>query len=187
MLKDLEEHLLTKVRAKGEQEVKQAEKEIAKQLKETEEKWKKEMEKSRERIKARLLEEERERLSWARLEERRMLAEAKEEVLDEAFEEFKKELSGFTAKKEYTTWLNKMIEKGLKELGNESGVIHVKKGDKKKVKAKKGVTIKEDVDVIGGVIIESKDGKIRIDLSIDAFVRQHEDEIKKELYKHIFS
>ena len=94
------------------------------------------MEKSKEKIKARLLEEERERLSWARLEERRMLTEAKEEVLSEAFEEFKKELGKFTAKKEYTTWLNKMVEKGLKELVNDGGVIHVKKGDKRKIKTK---------------------------------------------------
>ncbi len=177
---------MTKARLEGEEKVRKAEEQVREELEKAERAWEKELERRIALVDAKLKEEEREKMSWARLEERRMLAEAREEILNEAMEMFKDQVAKFTERKEYAKWLEKVVEKGLEEMKPLKCVVLVKKGDKKKIKIK-GVKVKEGAEILGGAIIGSEDGSVKLDLSLDAFIRQREDEIRRELYKHIFS
>ncbi len=184
MLKDVEEHLLTKTRRQGEARVAEAKAKAEQELKKAEEMWKKKMEQAMAKIEKRLEEERREKISWAHLEERRMLSEARDDILKQAMDMLLEELQAFTKSRKYSHVLKILTERALKELPD--GIIHVKEGDKKHFRRVKNKVV-EDADIIGGVIVESKDGRVMVDHSFDMYLEKYKDMVRKELYKELFS
>ncbi len=132
----------------------------------------------------RLLAEQRgERIAWARLESKRMLSEAREDAIKDVLDDFFEALGSARKSPEYKKFLNSSVAKALEELGPGS-VVRLAKGDKAllQVKAK----IVEDLDGLGGAIVESADGKIRIDLTLETQYESKRDEIRKQVYDKLF-
>jgi V/A-type H+-transporting ATPase subunit E len=133
-----------------------------------------------------LLEEQRnERIAWARLESKRLMAEAREDAIKNVLEEFFDSLEGVRTTPEYRKFLAKAVPEAASELGN-SVTVRVLKGDKALLPALKGAKVKEDLDALGGAIVESEDGKIRIDLTLETLFEARRDEIRKRIYDKLF-
>lgn len=134
----------------------------------------------------RILEEQRnERIAWARLESKRILAEAREDAIKAVLEDFFGTLSTARKAPEYRKFLTKAVGKAMDELGEDS-VVHVIKGDRALLGALKGAKVVEDLEGLGGALVESADGKIRIDLSLETLFETRRDDIRKQVYEKLF-
>lgn len=134
----------------------------------------------------RLMEEQRnERLAWARLESRRILAEAREDAIKGVLDDFFDVLKSAKNSPEYKKFISKAIAEAVAELGSDV-TIRVLKGERKFVPALKNVNIVENLDALGGAIVESSDGKILIDLTLETLFESKRDEIRKQVNDKIF-
>jgi V/A-type H+-transporting ATPase subunit E len=135
---------------------------------------------------ARLLQEQtNERLAWARLESRRIASEAREDAIKGVLDGFFDQLSTARKSPEYRKFMGSAVAKAAGELG--AGVtIHVLKGDKGLLPPLKGAKVAEDLGGFGGAIVESGDGKFRIDLTLEALFEANRDGIRKQVYEGLF-
>lgn len=144
------------------------------------------MKKEAEKDVARLLEEQRnERIAWARLESKRLLAEAREDAIKEVLEEFFNSLGKVRGTPEYKRFLKKAVADAAAELGGNVK-IHLMKGEKSLVSAPKGAVVAEDLAGLGGAMVESRDGKIRVDATLETLFEARRDEIRKRIYDSLF-
>lgn len=128
--------------------------------------------------------EMRERLSWAKLEAKRIIAEAKEDVVSIAFDALIEKLRSYTTTKPYAVQMKAKILSALGEIG-ENAIVHVKKEDKTLFSALTR-EIKPDADIIGGAIVESADSRLKIDISLEEFLNAKRDKIRREFYIRLF-
>ena len=138
-----------------------------------------ELKKSLEEYKKSLEERRKEVLASARLEAKRLVESAKEDKVREAIEKAIEELKAYRKTKAYKAWVEKKIKEALKELGikESEAIIHVAKGDKKLIKTK--AKVKEDLEDIAGIIVERKDGKVRVNYSFSQLLERNMDEVKR--------
>lgn len=126
-----------------------------------------------------------ERIAWARLESKRIMAEAKEDaikgVLDDLFEALEASRKGA----EYKRYMAKSVNAAIAELG-AGATIHVVRGDKALVPAVKGARVVEDLDSLGGVLAESADGKIRMNFTLETLFESNRDGVRKQVYDLLF-
>jgi len=144
------------------------------------------MKKDAEKEVARLLEEQRnERIAWARLESKRVIAEAKEDAIKGVLEDFFDALKGARKTPEYKRFLGKAVLEAVSELGGDV-VIHILKGEKPLIPAVKGSKVVEDLDALGGAMVETSDGKIRVDLTLETLFESKRDDVRKSIYEKLF-
>ncbi len=144
------------------------------------------MKKDAEKDVARLLDEQRnERIAWARLESKRITAEAREDAIEGVLEDFFESLKKMRKTPDYKKFLARAIASGSEELGGGSVTVHLAKGDKALVPEYKGKVV-EDLEGLGGAILESADGKIRIDMTLETLFESKRDEIRKKVYEKLF-
>jgi vacuolar-type H+-ATPase subunit E/Vma4 len=143
---------------------------------------KSEAEKSVEKM---LDERSNERIAWARLEAKRVLAEAREDAIKSVIEQFFDELKKVRKTPEYKKFLKKSVPLAANELG-KGARVHIVKGDKTALPKMNGVKIVEDLKGLGGALVESSDGKIRIDLTIEMQFDSRRDELRKSISDKLF-
>ncbi|VVB98244.1 V-type ATP synthase subunit E [uncultured archaeon] len=127
--------------------------------------------------------ERRERLSWAKLEGKRVIAEAKEDAVRNAFDSLIDRVKAYAGTRQYAEKMKAKISSAAREVGGKA-VIHVRKGEK--AISGNGAEVRKDADIIGGAIVESKDGKLRIDLSLEALLDAERDTLRKAVYERMF-
>ncbi|MFH1722815.1 MAG: V-type ATP synthase subunit E family protein [Candidatus Altiarchaeota archaeon] len=133
--------------------------------------------------KARAESERRGALASARLEAKRILNQAREEAVNENLNEIREVLSQIRDDNRYPKILQNLVDEGLKELGDDS-TVYVNKGDEKLVKAKK--ISEKEIESVGGVIIESSDGRIRVDSTIDSLFHQKTEYLRRQIFSELF-
>ncbi len=129
--------------------------------------------------------QKRERIAWAKLEAKKQSGEARESLVREAMDGLYKELSSFRKDKRYPAFLNARVLGGIKELSVPSPVVHVCKGDSALLKGIKA-EIKEDLTGMGGAIVESSDGSVRVDYTLGTFFEEKRDLLRKKVYEKLF-
>jgi vacuolar-type H+-ATPase subunit E/Vma4 len=143
---------------------------------------KSEAEKSVEKM---LAEQSNERVAWARLEAKRVLAEAREDAIKGVIERFFDELKKVRKTPEYKRFLKNSVPSASKELG-KGAAVHIVKGDKPALPKMNGVRVVEDLKGLGGALVESSDGKIRIDLTLETQFESRRDELRKSISDKLF-
>jgi len=134
----------------------------------------------------RLLEEQRnERLAWARLESKRIIAESKEDAIKNVLEMFFEELEGARKGAEYKKFLARSAAAAVEEFGKET-VIHVLKGEKTLLPGMKDVKVLDDLAGLGGLMAEGSGGRIRLDFTLETLFETRRDDIRKQIYDKIF-
>lgn len=134
-----------------------------------------------------LKDQKNERLAWARLEAKRITAEAKEDAINNAIEEIFDSLGDIRKSKEYKDFMSKSIPAAASELGSEKLTVHVLKDDKKLVpKLSKSCKIETDLDALGGAILETEDGKMRADLTLETLFELKRDDLRKMISAELF-
>jgi len=134
-----------------------------------------------------LLESQRnERIAWARLEAKRILAEAREDAIKNVLEGFFSDLKKTKKTKEYKAFMSKIMKAATEELSGSGLIVHACKGEGKLLGKSRGTKVVEDLDALGGVIVESKDGKMRVNLTLETIFESRRDELRKKISDRIF-
>ncbi len=126
-----------------------------------------------------------ERLAWARLEAKRILSEAREDAVSNSFDLFVEELTNLKKSAEYKSFIRTSVDRALTHAGS-GAIIHVLKGEKDLVPKSKEITISEDLSGFGGVIVESADGTVFLDLTLETLIEMRRDDLRKEISAKLF-
>jgi len=135
-----------------------------------------------------LSEQKNERLAWARLEAKRVTAEAREDAINSAIDDLFSSLKEVKKSKEYKDFLSKSVSAAVKELGGVKLTIRVSKEDKKLLsKLPKSCKVANNLDSLGGAVIETQDGKMKVDLTLETLFELRRDELRKMIAAKLFS
>lgn len=146
---------------------------------------KKEAEKDVEKL---LSEQKNERLAWARLEAKRVTAEAREDAINGAIDDFFSSIKEVKKSKDYRAFLSKNVSAAVKELKGMKLKVRIRKEDKKLLpKLPNGCKIANDLDALGGAVIETQDGKMKIDLTLETLFELRRDELRKMIAEKLFA
>lgn len=142
-------------------------------------------------------------ISEAKMNSRRMELEAREEVIEAAFEKANGELKSlaFSNDAEYTDALTKMIIEAATEIGGGDLVVHVKEEDKSKVtnidtianeiKSATGkdtnLEFGQTIDTVGGAVLKTKNGEIEVNNTIEARILRYKKALRSEVAKILFN
>jgi V/A-type H+/Na+-transporting ATPase subunit E len=135
--------------------------------------------------------------SVTEVEIRNILLQTKEDLVDAAFKEAVVKLKNFVTTKEYHSYILKLIEDVSKKIGQKILTIEVNAKDKdwltqdvlnslsKKIHFE--LTLSEKtIDLIGGCIMQTEDGKIICDVSIDNRLQEIKSFLRIEVAKILF-
>jgi len=118
-------------------------------------------------------------LASAELENKKMLLEAKKELIDEVFTGVQKKVKGLDKKKR-EEYMNKLLEKCKKDIDVENVYCNEKDLDlAKNLNA-------ESADIIGGVIAENKEKTIRVDYCFDTMLENIKENELQNINKILF-
>ncbi len=135
-----------------------------------------------------LSEQKNERLAWARLEAKRVTAEAREDAINSAIDDLFSSLKEVKKSKEYKDFLSKNISAAVKELGGMKLTVRVSKEDKKLLpKLPKSCKVANNLEALGGAVIETQDGKMKVDLTLETLFELRRDELRKMISEKLFS
>jgi vacuolar-type H+-ATPase subunit E/Vma4 len=177
--------LVTEAQAEATEIVKTAKWHVETMLKSEQEKIDSLKDEAKKQVEGRLEEQRNERLAWARLEAKRIIAESKEDAISYSLEGFFSELKGIRKDKLYKTFLKNGVLSAVKELGGKTK-IHIVKGDSTTLGKVNGCKIISDLDSFGGAIVESEDDSVRIDLRLETLFELQRDTLRKEIYGRLF-
>lgn len=127
------------------------------------------------------------RVSAARLKAGMLVAQAREQAISKAMQQLLAALStsssGRSASKSgYERLFGKLAKEGLRQV--EGGVIRCRKQDA--ALARKFGRVGEPINCSGGLVIESSDGRVRLDATFEGLLEEHKDELGKKAYELLF-
>jgi vacuolar-type H+-ATPase subunit E/Vma4 len=182
-LDELREGILDKAREKARDVSKAQDRELAKLLADAEAQRKQLLEKGRAEAKQLAAEERREAVANAHLEAKREMAKARDEYVVEVEAEVRDEFLKAGRGKQYPENLKKLVEKARKELGGEV-TVHLAKEDRKLLGEMKGVKVAEKpLEVEGGALIVSADGRVSMNATLEALFEERRDRVRQEINK----
>jgi len=149
--------------------------------------------KGKERIK----DKKRQAISLFELETKNNLLEAKEEIIEEVYDEAIKRLRRYTCTEEYTNCILRLIREASRQINSDALIIRLNERDhqiltKKRLdelSRKLGVKIiksDEKINCIGGVVVTSLDGKIIVDNTFENRLRILKDSLRTKIAKILF-
>jgi V/A-type H+-transporting ATPase subunit E len=168
------ENIVSEVLRQGQTEANRIKKESGKQVLKTLSEVEAEIKRLREMAKSNAESESklvRERLmSSAELEAGKLVLQAKAEILDEVKEEALQRLEGLPIV-DRERYLRKLIAKARNVI--PEGTVHCRAEDKDIVRANLGAyRLGDDLDVVGGIVVESPDRRRRLDMSFDVLFEE---------------
>ncbi len=184
MLKDIKATILKDAKKEGEAALLKAEEELEAELKKVKSAGEEKVALAEAEAKRLAESERRERISWAKLEAKRTVSEAKEDSANVAFDALIERIKRYAGTRPYAEKMREKIASAIREVGGKA-VVRVKKGEKKLLSLN-GIEVREDADISGGAVVESKDGRMRVDLSMDSMLAAQKDAVRKETYARLF-
>ena len=125
-------------------------------------------------------------ISQANLQAKRERLKAMEELCGQVLEKSLKDLDSVTGEKKYRDFLNKAVNEAVKEIPGKA-VVKVSSKDKDLLNVPASVSTETDAKIKGGAIIESKDGNVRIDITLNSKLMQLWPEKKGEVIQFLLS
>ncbi|RLI11262.1 hypothetical protein DRO35_05335 [Candidatus Bathyarchaeota archaeon] len=149
--------------------------------------------KGKERIK----DKKRQAISLFELEAKNNLLKAKEEIIEEVYDEAIKRLRPYTLTEEYTNCILRLIREASRQINSDVLIIRLNKRDhqiltKKRLdelSRKLGVKIiksDEKINCTGGVVVTSLDGKIIVDNTFENRLRILKDPLRTKIANILF-
>lgn len=127
-------------------------------------------------------------ISGAKMESKRIQLHAREDVINECFRRSEKKLANIEGK-EYEKFLNRSIREGFDIVGKNAvaGSAEKDSGIVKKIASVLNVAVDEKgLATAGGVVIKSKDGKIRVDNTFEGIISRNKDVLRKDVAEILF-
>lgn len=131
--------------------------------------------------------EESSRVSAERLKAGMIVAQAREQAISKTMEQLLENLSSSSSprnasKSGYEKLFGKLAKEGLKQI--EGGVIRCRKQDA--ALSRKFGRLGEPINCSGGLVIESADGRIRLDATFEGLLEENKDELGKKAFELLF-
>ncbi len=172
------ENIMEREKEKAREKTKEIKKEKERKLQEITNKREREIKTMKNRI-----------ISQAKLDKQKQKLKVREEMIDQVFEKVYDELKN-TDPSDYEDYLRQAIGKASNVLGDET-VIHCNDESEDVVKrlAEKidsSLQIESDINIIGGIIAESKSGA-KIDMSFESNIERRKKELRKDISDIIFN
>lgn len=124
------------------------------------------------------------RIPAARLKAKRIVQDAKYGMVEKALDEATDLLMEKTkSRKEYEKLLEQLISQGLKQVGDKNSTILVRKADLQFAR-KFGKC--EEYDCMGGAIIVSSEGRIRINNTLEALLEKNKELLLEKAFEMMF-
>jgi V/A-type H+-transporting ATPase subunit E len=163
-----------KARARADEIVDEAEQESDETLSEARQEAESIVEQAREEAKKEAEDLREQEVSSAKLEARKMVSREERDLLAELRADVRDELAGLEDGREDLT--RSLLEAGVEELGDEEGAVYAAEGDEELVEDLvddvDGFEYGGTTDVLGGVVVESADGEVRVDNSFDSVLER---------------
>lgn len=124
----------------------------------------------------------------ARIQAKKIVSDAREALVTDALNELRAELAEVSKSHDYEKIFEKLVREGVRALGSQEFVLHVNKRDVALVK-EMGLADRLSKDFLndaGGVIVASRDGRIRINNSFQALVEEHVEELRQKAFEELF-
>ncbi|MEM4137058.1 MAG: V-type ATP synthase subunit E family protein [Candidatus Anstonellaceae archaeon] len=121
-----------------------------------------------------------EKLAAAKTEEQRILIQAREEAVEKALADLWQEFSKFSSSSTYPKYLKKLVSMALEEIDSKSVVALCNAKDKKLLQSF-GLKVEKTVDCAGGVIVQTKDGKVMVDYTFESIFEQKKPLLKTQI------
>ncbi|MCX8197960.1 MAG: V-type ATP synthase subunit E family protein [Candidatus Micrarchaeota archaeon] len=126
-----------------------------------------------------------ERLTSAKLSAKKIIDEAKEEAVDAALKQVWEQFKSESLKKSnYPQILDRLIREGLEELGAKDAIVHVRDEDRALVSGFRLAKLPPGYS--GGAILESADGKVRVNKTLEEVFSQKKPQLRKEIFDRLF-
>tara|TARA_Y100000310_G_C20689121_1_gene821030 strand:- start:2166 stop:2720 length:555 start_codon:yes stop_codon:yes gene_type:complete len=180
-IEELKNQIMEEANKKVEGMLKKSKEEAEKTLAETNKDLKKHEENSRLNAEKMIQTAERKELAAGEFEGKKSLLDKKKEIIDLVVDEAKKELQKQKTSQKKAL-LQKLLKQAKKEIKVKRVIVDIK--DKSLIK-EKGVKVTTET-LSGGLIAETDDGKIIVDMSFDTLLQQAKEENLQELSEVLF-
>lgn len=135
---------------------------------------------------------ERERAKARRVAElRRAELQQQEEFLERLYTMVLERLRALPRKEAYRTWLQRVLEAALQQLGAEEAVVRCNASDRglveEMIAGTRARVRPEPAEIAGGVIVETPDGRVSVDCSIEAELARVMEEVRDAILARIVS
>ncbi len=126
-------------------------------------------------------------VSAARLAARKLFAEARNELVANVFAELREQLIDFTKKREYPALFKKLAAQASKELSKDGGecVLYASKRDYALLLKDYKNLSREPIECIGGVVASARDGRLKINNTLDALLEEKSEEIRQKVLQQL--
>jgi len=126
-----------------------------------------------------------ERITSAKLAAKKMLDEARDEAVERCLAQEWHEFKASSMKKSYYPgFLDALVKDGMAELGSSQATIYVRDEDRQLLP---GFPLKKlPPEYCGGVILESQNGKVRVNKTLEEIFSQKRLQLRKEAYDKMF-
>ncbi len=121
----------------------------------------------------------------ALLKQKRIIAQAREELVGKTMQETKEQLRDFTKTNEYEKTLAFLARDCVKSLGKDCQ-LQCRKADEKKLKTV-GFNVNATIDITGGVVGQTPDKRIKVNNSLEALFELHGEKLKQIAFHELFS
>lgn len=127
------------------------------------------------------------KLSSTNVELKREYINKLDSLINDYVDNIKKELKNLRKTENYQKFLTNIISKGLKELNvnQNSAIIYISEKDRDLVGNYVNIKFNQNLDEYGGAIIETKDGKMIYNGSLENIFNEKINYLKEKLYEKI--
>ena len=126
-----------------------------------------------------------ERLTSAKLTAKKIVDEARDDAVEGSLHQVWNAFKSSSLKKAtYPALLQKLIGDGIRELGPGDAIVYVRDEDKPLVSGYR--VAKLPAQYSGGAILESANGKIRVNRTLEEAFAQKKEEMRKKIYDKLF-
>ena len=126
-----------------------------------------------------------ERTTSAKLAAKKMVDEARDEAVEASMEQLWQKFKSDSMKKSvYPGLVVRLVAEGTSELGTGNATVYARSEDTPYIRADE--VKKLPPEYCGGVIVESKDGKVRVNKTLEEIFAQKKPQLRKEIYERLF-
>ncbi len=125
------------------------------------------------------------------IETRKRELSQRQQFVERIFNLVREKIRSYPRDEQYTAWIRRLVEQGREPFGTEPVTVYCSAQDRSCVQqALRETGLKlgdEPVDIAGGVILKSEDGRVTVDCSAEAELQRAQDEMRDEVLRRLHS
>lgn len=125
-----------------------------------------------------------ERITSAKLSAKKITDEARDEAVEACLRQVWQQFKSDSLRKSYPQLLERLVREGISELGFRDALLYVRDEDRGMVPGYR--TAKLPQGYSGGVLLESADGKVRVNKTLEEAFAQKKSALRKQIYDRLF-